>query len=69
MHKCRRPRAGSQFTLLRSSAAFPHCGPCAARLDDHVPIQKPGAPSHLVEDEVSALGNARHPQARFVSLQ
>jgi hypothetical protein len=36
MHKGRRPRAGSQFTLLRSSAAFPHCGPCAARLADHV---------------------------------
>jgi hypothetical protein len=27
------PRAGSQFTLLRSRVAFPRCGPGASRLD------------------------------------
>ena len=33
-----------------------------------LPIQKPGAPDHLVEDEFRALGNARHAQARLVHL-
>ena len=33
-----------------------------------LPIQKPGAPRHLVEDEIRALGNARHVQAGLVHL-
>jgi hypothetical protein len=56
MHKGRRRRAGSQFTLLRSSAAFPHCTPCAARLADHVQIQKPGAPATEVSVEFANDG-------------
>src|SRR5262249_50912988 len=33
-----------------------------------LPIQKPGAPDTLVEDEIRALGDARQAQARLVHL-
>jgi hypothetical protein len=33
-----------------------------------LPIQKPGAPDTLVVDEIRALGDACHAQARFVHL-
>ena len=33
-----------------------------------LPIQKPGAPDTLVEDEIRALGDARHAQACLVHL-
>jgi hypothetical protein len=38
------------------------------RLRVTLPIQKPGAPDTLLGDEICALGDARHAQARLVHL-